>query len=82
MARRIITGNDNDSRSRVVSDGAALEFGTLTEFWATESSPADYCSDDEVAGRRVKLEPPGSGTIFRFSGGQPLATGPNPPVRA
>lgn len=66
MARRIITGNDNDSRSRVVSDGPALEFGTLTEFWATESSPADYGSDDEVARRRVKLEPPASGTIFRF----------------
>lgn len=66
MARRIVTGNKSDGKSRVVSDGPAFDFGTLTELWATEGSPAGYGSDDEVAGRRVKLEPPEGGTMFRF----------------
>ena len=64
--RRIVTGNNNQGRSHIVSDGPPFEFGTLTELWATESAPAGYGSDDEVAGRRVKLEPPQDGTIFRF----------------
>ena len=64
--RRIVTGTNDQGRSHVVSDGAPFEFGTLTEFWATESAPAGYGSDDEVAGRRVKLEPPENGTVFRF----------------
>ena len=66
MTRRIVTGNNDEGRSSVVSNGAAFELGTLTEFWATESAPASYGSDDEIADRRVKLEPPANGTIFRF----------------
>ncbi|MCH7869981.1 MAG: cupin domain-containing protein [Myxococcales bacterium] len=66
MSRRIVTGNDNDSKSHVVSDGPAMDFGTLTELWATDGSPADFGSDDAVDGRRVKLEPPENGTVFRF----------------
>ncbi len=66
MTRRIVTGNNDEGKSGVVSDGDAFEFGTLTEFWATESAPASYGSDDEIADRRVKLEPPENGTIFRF----------------
>ena len=66
MTRRIVAGTNADGKSHVVTDGPAFEFGTLTEFWATESAPASYGSDDETAGRRVKLEPPASGTIFRF----------------
>ena len=58
MARRIVTGNTNNGRSHVVCDGLAFEFGTLTEFWATESSPSDYGSDDEVVGRKVKPNRP------------------------
>ena len=66
MTRRIVTGNSSEGRSSVVTDGPGFDFGTLTEFWATESAPASYGSDDEIAGRRVKLEPPENGTIFRF----------------
>jgi len=64
--RRIVTGNNNQGHSHIVSDGPPLELGTLAELWATESAPAGYGSDDEVAERRVKLEPPQEGTIFRF----------------
>ena len=66
MARRIVTGNSGSGRSHIVSDGPAFEFGRLTELWVTESTPSDYGSDDAVAGRKVKLEPPENGTIFRF----------------
>ncbi len=66
MARRIVTGNSDSGTAYIVSDGPAFEFGTLTEFWVTESCPSDYGSDDEVAERKVKLEPPENGTIFRF----------------
>ncbi len=66
MARRIVTGNNGEGRSGVVSDGDAFDFGTLTELWVTDSAPASYGSDDEVAGRQVRLEPPANGTNFRF----------------
>ena len=75
MSRRIITGNNNAGLSQIVSDGQAFEFGTLTELWVTDTSPSGYGSDDEVAGRRVKLEPPESGTIFRFFRVEPEAPG-------
>lgn len=64
--RRIVTGATDQGRSHVVSDGPPFEFGSLTEFWVTETAPASYGSDDEVAGRQVKLEPPQNGTVFRF----------------
>ena len=66
MTRRIVTGNNHDGKSHVVSDGAAFEFGPLTEFWVTDSAPASYGSDDEVEGRPVRLEPPANGSVFRF----------------
>ena len=66
MTRRIITGVDADGKSHVVADSTGLDFGTLTELWATDSAPASYGSDDEIAERRVRLEPPANGTVFRF----------------
>ena len=66
MNRRIVTGINADGKSLIVTDGPALDFGPFTEFWATDSAPASYGSDDEIAGRRVKLEPPETGAIFRF----------------
>ncbi len=54
--RRIVTGINDQGRSHIVSDGPPFDLGTLTEFWTTETAPASYGSDDEVAGRRVMLE--------------------------
>jgi mannose-6-phosphate isomerase-like protein (cupin superfamily) len=50
----------------VVGDSAPRALGTFHEMWATEDAPTGYGSDDEVAERRVKLEPPERGTVFRF----------------
>lgn len=64
--RRIITGHDAKGRSVVVADDAPRELGTFHEMWATEGAPTGYGSEDEVAERWVKLEPPERGTIFRY----------------
>jgi len=64
--RRIITGNDEHGKSIVAADIPPRELGTFYEMWATDDSPASYGSEDEVASRWVKLEPPQDGTIFRF----------------
>jgi len=64
--RRIVTGHDADGRSIVVGDAAPRELGTFHEMWATDGAPTGYGSEDEVADRRVKLEPPEQGTVFRF----------------
>ena len=64
--RRIVTGRDAHGRSYVVADKEPRALGTFHEMWATEGAPAGYGSEDEVADRRVKLEPPERGTVFRF----------------
>ncbi len=75
MVRRIVTGNDSKGRSHVVIDAPGFEFGTLTELWATDSSPSGYGCDDEIQGRRVKLEPTDSGSTFRFFRIEPEVSG-------
>jgi quercetin dioxygenase-like cupin family protein len=71
--RRVITGHDARGRSIIVSDGpspntlALLEspaFG-LTDLWVTGDTPADSDGDADPAARRIVLEPPPRGTIFR-----------------
>lgn len=64
--RRIITGNDERGRSVIAAERPPRELGTFYEMWATDDSPASYGTEDEVAARWVKLEPPRGGTIFRF----------------
>ena len=64
--RRIITGRGADGRSYVVADEEPRALGTFHEMWATDVAPAGYGSEDEVAGRWVKLEPSDRGTVFRF----------------
>jgi mannose-6-phosphate isomerase-like protein (cupin superfamily) len=64
--RRIVTGQNAEGRSVVVGDAAPRQLGTFSEMWATDGAPADYGSEDAVAERWVKLEPPERGTIFRF----------------
>ncbi|MDX1568281.1 MAG: cupin domain-containing protein [Longimicrobiales bacterium] len=64
--RRIITGHDENGRSRVLAEKAPVEVGTLYDLWRTEGAPASLDPEDPVEGRRVKLEPPARGTSFRF----------------
>lgn len=64
--RRIITGHDENGRSRVLVEKPPVEVGTLYDMWLTEDAPARLEVEDPVEGRRVKLEPPPRGTSFRF----------------
>ena len=67
--RRVITGHRADGRSVVVTDDR-VGFGALgaAEFFKTTAAPASITAGDQLdAGGRSALEPPASGTIFRFS---------------
>jgi len=59
--RRIVTGHDAHGRSVVVADEPPKALGTFHEMWATDTAPAPYGSEDEVAllldGDEVHLTP-------------------------
>jgi len=66
--RRVITGCTEAAKSVVVTDDR-IAFGALgaADFFKTTSAPAAIAADDQLdAGGRSSLEPPASGTIFRF----------------
>lgn len=72
--RRVVTGTDANGRSVFIADGpaetviepASMPGLALTDFWVTETAPADNSGNrDSVAGRDVVLEPPSNGTVFR-----------------
>ena len=71
--RRVITGNDAQGRSIIASDGASPNtiaisdspaFG-MTDLWVTFGAPADNSGAGDPAARKIVLEPPARGTIFR-----------------
>ena len=71
--RRIITGHDAQGRSIIASDApspnavAILDspaFG-LTDLWVTHDAPADNAGVADPAARKIVLEPPPRGSIFR-----------------
>jgi quercetin dioxygenase-like cupin family protein len=61
--RRIVTGQDAEGRSIIVSDGPPAP---IAEFWVTDSAPADNSTLGDAAKRPRKLEPPPNGSKFRF----------------
>lgn len=71
--RRVVTGHDAQGRSIIAGDGpspntiAVLEspaFG-MTDLWVTHDAPADNTGTTDPAARKIVLEPPPRGTIFR-----------------
>ena len=71
--RRVISGHDAQGRSIVASDAASPNtiaisespaFG-MTDLWVTHDAPADNATASDPAARRIVLEPPPRGTIFR-----------------
>ena len=71
--RRVVTGHDARGRSIIASDGPspntiaisdALAFG-MTDLWVTFDAPADNAGTGDAAARKIVLEPPARGTIFR-----------------
>ncbi|MDH1576273.1 cupin domain-containing protein [Pseudomonas sp. GD03746] len=65
--RRIITCDNSNGRSTVLSDGPATHcIGGLTELWTTGKAPHDHSSTTDHGELSNSLEPPASGTVFRF----------------
>ncbi len=72
--RRVVTGHDAKGRSVVLMDGESpysffLEKAgglQLTELWETRSSPADNSGAEDAADHERRIEPVGSGTVFRI----------------
>ena len=71
--RRVITGHDAQGRSIIASDvpspntiaiSDSPPFG-MTDLWVTHDAPADNAGAGDPAARRIVLEPPPRGTIFR-----------------
>lgn len=71
--RRVVTGHNAAGKSIIVSDGPSpnkLELSAnpavgLTDLWVTHPVPEDNSQYRDTAARRVVLEPPRGGTIFR-----------------
>lgn len=81
--RRIITGHDGRGRSIIASDAPSPHVLTLpgrpdfalTDLWVTDGAPASNVGSADAARRRMSLEPPIHGTIFRVVEFPPDAAG-------
>lgn len=71
--RRIVTGHNARGRSMIASDGPSPHVLTLpgrpdfalTDLWVSGGAPASNAGSADAAKRRITLEPPTNGTIFR-----------------
>jgi mannose-6-phosphate isomerase-like protein (cupin superfamily) len=71
--RRVLTGHDVEGKSTVIVDGFAANMKEMpagsglavTELWET-SVPADNAGRSDAGNRKVRLEPPKNGTLFRI----------------
>src|ERR1700739_1575850 len=61
LGRRIITGNDENGRSRMVATDPARMNGITAELWRSDGGAAP-----QRAGMSPTLEPPEGGSVFRF----------------
>jgi quercetin dioxygenase-like cupin family protein len=81
--RRIVTGHDARGRSMIASDGPSPHVLSLpgrpdfalTDLWVTAGAPASNAGSADAAKRRMSLEPPRNGTIFRVVEFPPDAAG-------
>ena len=81
--RRIVTGHNAQGRSIFVSDAPSPHVLTLpgradfalTDLWVSDGAPASNAGSADAAKRRMSLEPPSNGTIFRIVEFPPDAAG-------
>lgn len=71
--RRVVTGHNAEGKSIIVSDDASPHavgvmdepaYG-LTNLWVSSSTPADNATPGDAADRKIVLEPPRGGSVFR-----------------
>lgn len=71
--RRVVTGHDENGTAVVVSDQPATHLlqrpnrpgVTLTNFWISNETPAQYDGDEETCVGKFVLHPPKNGSVFR-----------------
>ncbi|WP_299616645.1 cupin domain-containing protein [Pelagibius sp.] len=71
--RRVVTGHDDNGVAVVVSDQEATQAlqrpsrpgVTLTNFWLSDGTPAEYDGAQETCEGDFVLHPPGNGSVFR-----------------
>jgi hypothetical protein len=71
--RRVLTGHDAAGKSTIIADGFAANMKEMpagsglavTELWET-AVPADNAGTQDAGNRKVRLEPPQRGTLFRI----------------
>jgi hypothetical protein len=71
--RRVVTGNDEMGRSRVLYDGpaprvreSAFQLGTnFTDIWVIDGYPADITDAGDATDRPFHFEPPEGGVVIR-----------------
>jgi len=71
--RRVVTGHDKNGVAIVESDSLATQIlqrpnrpgVTLTNFWLSDGSPAEYDSAKETCTGPFILHPPAGGSVFR-----------------
>jgi hypothetical protein len=71
--RRVLTGHDAEGKSTIIADGFAANMKEMpagsglavTELWET-SVPAENAGKADAGNRKVRLEPPKHGTLFRI----------------
>lgn len=71
--RRVVTGHNSTGVAIVESDQIATDFlqrpnrpgVTLTNFWLSHSTPAEYDGPVETCGGPFVLQPPKNGSVFR-----------------
>jgi mannose-6-phosphate isomerase-like protein (cupin superfamily) len=70
--RRVVTGKDASGKAIAMIDAAVTtvhrreELGvTNTLLWVTDCIPADLSNQEDTANRKIGVEPPPGGTIFR-----------------
>lgn len=80
--RRIITGRDENGRSRIVIDGPPLDGGPLQEVWKQGPGPVDSRSLADQAEGDVRLCPPAQGSKFRYFIISPLPDVPREQIEA
>jgi len=71
--RRVVTGHDGDGVAIVESDTTAVQIlqrpnrpgVTLTNFWLSDGTPAEYDGETETCTGPFILHPPANGSVFR-----------------
>ncbi len=64
--RRLVTGNDDQGRSVILSDTTTAMDESLHELWVTDGTPDQLQAMPNLGVLPKQLEPPVGGTVFRF----------------